>query len=387
MGTAPVNDKLQFALATAADDADLRRLLRDHPMPGRISLSLEREPDYFADADLPGETKQTIVARDGGRVICAGSCVVRRRFVNGEPLRVGYLGGLRLDQRHAGRFDILRRGYEFLRELQTDDPAAFYFTSIAADNERARKFLERGLPGMPKYELIGEFVTCLMPVQNFRRSRRKETLSKNSKSQVPNSESIQSLLTSTPTNEIVARLNEHNRRCQLGPCWTAEELAALQPLGLRTQDFLFVGKGGKVAGAAALWDQRAFKQTVVRGYAPWLERARPVLNLFARFTGELRLPAVGKTVAHAFVSHLAVAEDDREAFIALVQELRGVAAQRGIEFLTIGFDANDPRLTTWRKHFRGREYRSRLYIVRWPGIGGAANELQARLLAPEVALL
>jgi hypothetical protein len=70
-----------------------------------------------------------------------------------------------------------------------------------------------------------------------------------------------------------------------------------------------------------------------------------------------------------------------------VQELRGVAAQRGIEFLTIGFDANDPRLTTWRKHFRGREYRSRLYIVRWPGIGGAANELQARLLAPEVALL
>src|SRR5215471_12846071 len=157
------SSRVQFAEACAADDADLRRLLRDYPMPGRISLSLEREPDFFADAHLPGETKQTIVAREGGRLICAGSCVIRRRFANGQPQRVGYLGGLRLDQRHAGRFDVLRRGYEFFHELQTDDPAAFYFTSIAADNERARKFLERGLPGMPRYEFVGEFVTVSVP--------------------------------------------------------------------------------------------------------------------------------------------------------------------------------------------------------------------------------
>jgi hypothetical protein len=182
-------------------------------------------------------------------------------------------------------------------------------------------------------------------------------------------------------------LNEHNRHRQFAPCWTTDELAALQPLGLRTQDFLFVGKGGKVAGAAALWDQRAFKQTVVRGYAPWLERARPVLNLLAHFAGEPRLPAVGKTIAHAFVSPLAVAADDPESFVALVSGLRGGAARRGIELLTLGFDANDPRLITWRKHFRGREYRSRLYIVRWPGIGGAANELNGSLLAPDVAFL
>jgi hypothetical protein len=40
-----------------------------------------------------------------------------------------------------------------------------------------------------------------------------------------------------------------------------------------------------------------------------------------------------------------------------------------------------------RGRFRSREYRSRLYVVRWPGIGGAARELDDRCLAPEVALL
>ena len=145
--------RVPFALATPADDADIRRLLRENPMPGQITLTLEREPDYFADAGLPGTEKQTIVANEGGRVVCMGNCSIRERFVNGQPRRVGYLGGLRLDARAAGRFDILRRGYEFFRELQADRPADFYFTSIAADNAPARKFLERGLPGMPNLRI------------------------------------------------------------------------------------------------------------------------------------------------------------------------------------------------------------------------------------------
>src|SRR6188768_1795614 len=33
-----------FGLATEADDRDIRRLLRAHPMPGAIAVSLEREP-------------------------------------------------------------------------------------------------------------------------------------------------------------------------------------------------------------------------------------------------------------------------------------------------------------------------------------------------------
>ena len=53
--------RVQFDLANAEDDAGIRRLLRANPMPGTITISLEREPGYFADAALPGGGKQTIV--------------------------------------------------------------------------------------------------------------------------------------------------------------------------------------------------------------------------------------------------------------------------------------------------------------------------------------
>jgi hypothetical protein len=63
------------------------------------------------------------------------------------------------------------------------------------------------------------------------------------------------------------------------------------------------------------------------------------------------------------------------------------AAGRRIEFLTLGLAANDPSLALLRRKFKCREYRSRVYVVRWPGLGGSASELDGRCLGPEVALL
>jgi len=367
--TAVKTGRVNFGVASEGDDADIRRLLRENPMPGKISLLLEREPDFFADANLPGETKQTIIARDDNRVVCVGSCTVRKRFINGEPRSVGYLGGLRLDASQAGRFNILRRGYEFFRELQAAAPADFYFTSIAADNDRARMLLERGLPGMPRYEFIGEFVTILVPTGHW------------------NSDRNDVADTTPPAEQLIPLLNRHNSRHQFAPFWSAVELAALQPLGLQPENFRFIREGKQVVAGAALWDQRAFRQTVIGGYTASVAMVRPVLNLVTSIAGGMRLPAIGETLGNAFVSQLAVELNEPEFLIRLLAELRGMASRSGIEFLTLGFAANDPRLAVLRKNIRGREYHSRLYVVRWPEFGGAAQELDGRILAPEVAWL
>lgn len=335
-------------------------------MPGAISLSLEREPDYFADADQPGETKQTIVAHESGRIVCVGNCTTRLRFVNGQPRRVGYLGGLRLDATVAGRFDILRRGYEFFRELQTSAPADFYFSSIAADNHRARNVLERNVKGMPRYEFLGEFITLLIGAPSPASAR--------SRTQLRPADPVRR------APQLAPRLNDFNQHHQFAPHWTTAQLDSLVHLGLHIEDFLASTEpDGKLT--AAIWDQRSFKQTVIRSYAPWLVLLRPAINLAARFTGKPGLPAVGNALSHAFVSHLATAD------LNFLNRLRNRATERGIEWLTLGFAANDPRLQHIRQDLRCCEYRSRLYLVRWPGLGSAAAELDHRILAPEVALL
>lgn len=164
-------------------------------------------------------------------------------------------------------------------------------------------------------------------------------------------------------------------------------MTTLRKLRLNEPDFCLVEDGRQVVACGAIWDQRDFKQTVIRGYAPWLERLRPALNACARLTGQPELPPTNSVLANAFVSHFAVRQNGEDASVRLLKALCGRARECGIRLLTLGFATNDPQLEIVRKLFRGREYRSRFYIVRWPGIGGAAGDLDGRLLTPEIALL
>jgi hypothetical protein len=359
--------RFAFTVAGKSHEAEIRRLLRENPTRGRISLSFERERDYFADADVPGEEKRTIIAHANGSIACMGSCTVRQRFVNGRTRRVGYLGGLRLDSALSGRFDIVRGGYAFFREIESTAPAEFYFTSIAADNERARQFLERGLPGMPLYEYLGEFVSVVIGAARKATPR----------------------LGVTPCagigGESVSRVNAHNQLYQLSPSWSVEELKRIETLGLGGA--VTIGSEGCILASAALWDQRGYKQTVVRGYNPALAIARPALNFAAGVLGQPRLPAAGTILPNAFISQLTADPENSPALIELLKVLRHMASQRGMEFLTLGFASNDPRLAAVRSNFGRREYLTRLYLVRWPEFGGSASELDNRLLAPEVALM
>src|SRR5437763_13525040 len=83
----------RFDLAAAADDGDLRRVLAETPMPGRIAVSFRREPSYFAAAVVDGRFRQVIAARDrdDARIVGFGARSVGERYVNGRPTPVGYL--------------------------------------------------------------------------------------------------------------------------------------------------------------------------------------------------------------------------------------------------------------------------------------------------------
>jgi hypothetical protein len=92
-------------------------------------------------------------------------------------------------------------------------------------------------------------------------------------------------------------------------------------------------------------------------------------------------------LSNAFVSHLAAKNGDEQHLTNLVADIAATACGRRIQLLTLGFAANDFRLETICRQFRCCKYRSRIYIVRWPGIGGSARELDGRFMNPEAALL
>ncbi len=359
--------------AAPEDDPELRRLLRDNPMEGEIRVSLEREPNAFLAAGVEGEPHRTIVARGSDGIVGMGSRAVWNAFVNGEPCRFGYLSQLRVDRTHRGRKRLLKAGYDLLRSFRGPDEKPFDLTSIVADNEVARRLLGAGVPGLPKYREIEEWSTLVIPTTSRPRRVAGMRIERGNRGLLAG----------------VARCLERNRcRYQFASRFSAADLRSPErSRGLEPEDFFLAVGGGEVVGCVALWDQSGFKQVVVRGYSPRLARWRPWINRFSPLMGMPRLPEPGQRLPHAYLSHLAVNEDDPEIFQALVEAAYAEARTRRYVYMVIGLAARHPWRSWLERRFKPRTYSSVLYAVQWEDGAEAVAALDGRMPHVEVALL
>jgi hypothetical protein len=361
--------------ALPEDEPEIRRLLRDNPMDGEIRVSLEREPDALLATRVEGEPHHTIVARDltSGAVVGMGSRSVWNAFVNGEPRRLGYLSQLRVDAAHRGRKRLLAAGYDLLHSLRSPGETPFDVTSIIADNAVARRLLGAGLPGLPTYREIGPFSTLVLPAGRTRRAPDGVRIERGTRERMA---------------DVAACIERNRRRYQLAPFFSLDDLLSPErSRGLSPEDFFVAIADGRVAGCLALWDQSAFKQVVVRGYGPRLARWRPWINRLSPLLGTPRLPDPGHILPHAYLSHVAVEEDDPRLFQALAEAAHSEARVRGYAYVVIGLAGPHPWVPWLRRRFRPREYRSVLYAVHWEDGREAAEALDGRLPHVEAALL
>jgi len=366
---------MQFELANAADEPALRRILRETPFIGDVSVTLEREPCVHFGNAIEGERSQILVARParGQPIIGMATRTLVDSYVNGAPKRIGYLSQLRILPSYQARPRTLQGGYAAMRELHADGAAPFYVTTIIADNEPARRVLEAGLPGFPTYRYVGDVMTMLVSTTGANRGA------------APGS-----VITAEPQDldAIIECLARNSGRYQFAPRWTREVLLSpSRSRGLRVRDFLIARRGERVVGCLACWDQRGFKQTIVRGYSPRLALARPVSNLLSPLTGFPKLPAVGRSVSFAYLSHLAIDDDDAGVFIDLLSAARRSAVHRGLDHLCIGLSSRHPLASIACARFGTREYRSRAYVVHWDDGAEAARALDERPIHLEVAIL
>ena len=371
LSRATADPGIELREAEARDDADVRRFLRATPTAGDIALSFEREPNYFHGHGLAGAEEHTVVAREHGRLVGLGRCTIRTAWLDGSPNRVAYLTELRLAPDAKAKRQILKQGYAMMGEFARS--AELCFTSIAADNVRARRLLEAGLPGFPRYENIADFSTLVVPVP-----RVEIAPPANVRVTPASAEHVPALL---------AFLNERGSNGMLSTYWTPDVLRDFARAGLRLSDMHVVLRDRTVVGCAALWDQRAFRQNVIRGYSPRVRIARPLMNIVSRWRRFPMLPAVGSIIPHAFVSPLALAPGEEDLLPCLITALGAAARRRNVRLLSLGSDARAPRIATVQEKFGGLIYRTRMYEVRWANGPRRHRASHGTLCVPDVALL
>jgi hypothetical protein len=370
--------KITLHLANPSDDPELRELLRENPIPGKISVSFEREPNYFIGAKLGCVSNQTIIARDrkGGEIIAMGSRSMRNVYLNGTVQLVGYLGELRISQPYRVMRRALTKAYTFIHQLHQDRQVPFYITSIIEDNLPARRLFSRGLPGLPRYQEYARMHTLAI----YSRRRRRE---------LPLPDGLQLVRGSSKhKDEIIACLQRNGPRYQFAPYWDRNSLFNLQTTpDLAPEDFTLVLDNEKVLGCLALWDQSRYKQTVVRSYAKPLARWRGLVNVGGRLMGWPVLPSPYEPFHFSYASHLAVDDDNPEIFAPILRALYNHAANQGNSYFMIGLSEASPFLPLVTTSYQHIEYPSQLYLVAWDDGIEHISQVDDRVPGMEIAIL
>ncbi len=367
---------VRFLAGGPEHDAAILRLLRENPMAGEVSIALEREPSFFHAGAIEGGFHQPVVGIDPeGEIAILGSRSIRDWWVAGSSVPVGYLAELRVAPAYRSRIGLLSRLFEVLHVLHEDRRCRWYVAGIVDDNRVARRILESGKKGIPPFRRVGRMVSLLMPMTKGRKA-----------APTPGIEVVTG--DRVGFEEIVACLDRRASAYGLVPRWTAAQLSDPERArGLALSDFHVARRDGRVVGCLARWDQRAYKQWVVKAISRRMAWARPFVNLLAPILGTPRIPAPGTTIAGAYLSHVAVDGDDPQVLLALLEAVyRDSRERNGLRVLTLSLPDDHPALPEVRARFSHRDYATGIYTV---SLGEGEDEiatLAGRRVFPEIAI-
>lgn len=345
---------IEFERACETDDADLRQLLRSNSMASWVEISMEREPSYFAGMS-PLTSDIAVIARDQGRAVGMYSGSVHELFIGGKKSQQGYLGGLRIHSSYRKYFKAIRAGYTSIaRHIPTGDHD-FWYTSIASENRPARRLLEAGIKGLPRYEKVGRMESLLISCSRGGKASRWRRAS---------------------ADDIGRLIAFHNREAcafDLAPVLSRQWI---ERIGI--SHFLLYGES-EIEACMAIWDQSAFKQFVVRGYHPSIRLGRPLYNLYARATGRVQLPPLNRSIDQSFIAFACFSSTVRSGADKLMREALIFCKTPAA---VIGLNAENPLAAVLQK-LKPIRYSTHIYRVSGNGLAQRFSSM----VQPEIALL
>jgi hypothetical protein len=347
----PAQRRFSFHLAEEHEDEELRALLRQIAMPGAITLSFQREPSFIQAEQAGNITSQIIVCKDQqrGQIVGMGSRSIRLVYIDGKPERIGYLSMLRSLPEVRGNIG-LARGYHYLHELHKDNAVPYYFTTILDENIQASTLLTSSRAGLPCYRPVAHLHTYLIPLRStLRRKRSHKAINRCEPQQL---------------TDAAIFLQHWNSQLQFAPVYSLADLngqSKLLPFFSWENIYVYY-KHKTVQGVLGVWDQQAFKQTIVSNYSPEMRTIRTVYNLFASVRGLPGLPAVGQGINMLYAMFVS---GNSQVFAALLEQLLLEWSGKGYDYLSVGV-CRDNELATVAARYATHRLLSTAYMVFWP---------------------
>jgi hypothetical protein len=305
---------IQLREAVSTDNAGLLDLTSLLPMEGRISIRIDRNPDFFQLLKQRGPGK-LFVAENAGKIIGCFSASMMNTFVNGNPDKVHYLADLKIHPSSLGSTLASRLLYEMFDYLRTEK-ADLFFSTAAFGNEKVMPLFE-GRIGLPKFQCIGTFnVYQIIPI-------------------VKKTVSHKYTIAEIPLNDgIINFYTRFLKRYQYSPMIYETTLHG-------TRNLIAIRNNETVA-SLSLVDVGSSKQNVLVRLPRSLNLIVSILRKFNKLVKILNLPEFNKPIKIMYIKVFAFKDGCEDALELLINQARTICLREKYCFLSIGIHEKDP---------------------------------------------
>jgi S-adenosylmethionine-diacylglycerol 3-amino-3-carboxypropyl transferase len=346
----PRADAIQVGPVSRTEGDQLLAINRACPIEADFSLVFERSPEFFAWPDAIYDRYRYLGMRHEGRLV--GYCMTGELGGwDGRAWgRMFYAGDARVLRAHRGgrlAEQGLRRALELVGpEVQVG------FGLVKEGNQPAQRTVDTG--HSEAFELIDGFRLEVVNIPLLWRLGRPSVTVRHVR------------------RDDVEQLVSLHARANGGRLFalhvTAESIARdWERSGLGLERWVVAERGGRLVGALAAWDQRAFHRTTVLRFS---SRARMLSAVYAGARVALPhaapMPEPGESLRTLTITRLAVDQGDVQVLRAMLARVVDEHLGRGYHLVQVGFAHGDPLRGATAGLFCQR-FRSRVAIVRRRG--------------------
>ena len=341
--------------AVPRDSQGLIELTALAPMHGRISLRVDRKPDFFALLNQRGENI-VVVAEDQHERITGSFSATRQYFMIGNTLRAFYyLGDLKVNPRYKKStvaFRMIKAMQEEVRKSGID----LFVCNTSEENTHVFSFFQ-GRAGLPCFRETSVFNVYQLFPKNC-----------------PEPEQVSNTCTSeqlTGFYSIFFRryhfhpVISHIDQC-INMCWT---------------------ENGKIVAAVSLYDPGNLKQNVIVDYPLSIGVTLTLLRAFKGITGISFIPAKGDQLKILYAKYFGLAPGYEKMFAQLMNSARAFALKNHYHFLAIAIDQKDTLLNRIIKPLSRFNFRSHLFIASLGNHDGLLEKISGSIAYEDYSLV
>ena len=326
-----------------------------------LKLIFTARPSIFDALRALGDKSQVFGVFHNNSLAGFGAVTTQERYLNGLPKKICYLSTLRLLPAHRGK-GLTSKGFKFLKRQPLG--AHIFMASLINSSKLAFRILMQQRRDYPTFYPIGEIETRLIFLRKGNSNGKSPTIEVNSLKPSESAAALQFLRSQGKHKHFFLRYT------------------TLRNLNLSSKDYVAARQDGKIIGLCAIWDQRPFKQIIVKSYGLFA----PVVALYNHlpFKTTSNLPKSGEQLNLAYVSHLVVNNNNPDVLQAMLSHIEKNYSSK-LPFLAIGLHSQDP-LCAALANFRGIKYKSTLFIAAWDKKRLLkAEKLRHSLFYPEIS--